>query len=117
MTDIIQRITEAIIRQEGMKPDSKNPGNLRGAPWFSKPTIENGFWVPPSREAGVAGIAHVVALRIAMGQSLTQLISSWAPSSDGNDTNAYITNVQKWCEIPSVTEPLWNFVLEPEIPS
>lgn len=110
MNDLIQRITHAIIRQEGMSVVALNPGNLRGAPWFSAPTIKDGFWVPPSREAGVAGIAHVVALRIAMGQSLTQLISAWAPSSDHNNTLAYIENVKNWANVPNVTSPLWDFI-------
>ncbi len=110
MNDLISKLTNSIIRQEGMKSDALNPGNLRGAPWFVKPTIENGFWVPPSRQAGIAGISHVVALHVAKGENLQQLISSWAPSSDGNDTSAYVENVKQWCEIPNVTEPLWNFI-------
>jgi len=110
VNDLIQRITNAIIRQEGAPIVALNPGNLRGAPWMSSPPIKNGFWVPPSREAGIAGIAHVVALRIAMGQSLTQLISAWAPPSDHNDTAAYIANVKSWCSIPDETKPLWDFL-------
>lgn len=68
MTNLIERITEAIFRQEGMPLDYHNPGNLRGAPWLTKPVIEKGFWQPASRAQGVAGAAHVIALRIAMGR-------------------------------------------------
>jgi hypothetical protein len=110
MTDLIQRITEAIFRQEGMAPDYPNPGNLRGAPWASYPVIQGGFWQPRSRAEGVAGAAHVVALRIAMGQSLTTLISAWAPASDHNNTAQYIANVKLWAQIPDETAPLWNFI-------
>jgi len=78
MTDLIQRIVEAIIRQEGMPSNWTNPGNLRAAPWLSNPVIHNGFWIPVSRSQGIAGIAHCVALRIAMGENLAQLISAWA---------------------------------------
>jgi hypothetical protein len=78
---------------------------------MSHPTVTNGFWVPPSREAGVAGVAHVVALRIAMGQSLTQLISAWAPPSDHNDTATYIANVKNWCSIADENAPLWDSIL------
>jgi|HubBroStandDraft_1064217.scaffolds.fasta_scaffold1458693_1 hypothetical protein len=53
----------------------------------------------------------VVALRIAEGQSLSQLISAWAPASDGNATGAYIANVAAWASIPDVDQPLWNFIL------
>lgn len=109
MNDIVQRIVNAIIRQEGMAADYKNPGNLRAAPWLLKPAIENGFWVPPSRIEGVVGIAHVVTLRIAMRQTLYQLISAWAPMNDGNDTLAYIKNVKEWAEIPDENQPLLNF--------
>ena len=111
MNDLITRIVNAIIRQEGNSPNSWNPGNLRGAPWYPQPIISTGgFWIPPSRNAGVAGAAHVVALRIAEGQSLAQLISAWAPESDGNATAAYIQNVKAWAEIPDETVPLWNFI-------
>ena len=109
--DLIERISNAIVRQEGEPIVALNPGNLRGAPWLTAPVIKGGFWVPPSREAGLAGIAHVVALRIAMGQSLTQLISAWAPASDHNNTAAYIANVKEWAAIPDESAPLWDFVL------
>lgn len=35
MTDLIERIAAAIIRQEGMSPGHVNPGNLRDCPWFA----------------------------------------------------------------------------------
>ena len=87
-----------------------NPGNLRSAPWLSSPHISNGFWVPANRTQGIAGAAHCVALRIAMGQSLRQLISAWAPLSDGNATSTYIKNVSQWANIPDVDEPLENLI-------
>lgn len=110
MTDLVQRITEAIFRQEGMPPDYPNPGNLRGAPWLLHPVVENGFWKPATRAEGEAGASHVVALRIAMGQNLRQLITAWAPSSDSNNTEVYIANVSKWAEIPNVDVPLWTYL-------
>ena len=113
MTDLIQRITEAIFRQEGEPAIALNPGNLRGAPWLSDPLIDSrGFWVPVNRQAGIAGAAHVVALRIAEGQSLRQLISAWAPPTDGNQTETYIDNISHWAAIPDAALPLWNFILE-----
>lgn len=117
MTDLITRITEAIFRQEGMAPDYVNPGNLRAAPWLTHPIIDNGFWVPYSRAQGVAGAAHVVALRIAMGQSLRQLITAWAPAGDHNNTEAYINDVSDWASIPNVDVPLWSYIETPHIPS
>jgi len=113
MTNLIERISNAILRQEGMGASYKNPGNLRGAPWLARPEITNGFWVPITRMQGVAGMAHVVALDIARGQSLRQLITAWAPPSE-NDTAKYVANVQEWAEIPNVDAPLWTYL---EIPT
>jgi hypothetical protein len=110
VNDLIERIVSAILRQEGMPLDYANPGNLRGAPWLSNPTITNGFWQPNSRSEGIAGAAHVVALHIAEGNSLDQLITIWAPPSDGNDTAAYIANVKEWADIPDATVALWNYI-------
>lgn len=113
MENLIERVTEAIFRQEGMGPIYKNPGNLRGAPWFTNPEITNGFWQPLSRAQGVAGAAHVVALHVAKGDSLRKLLSGWAPPVE-NDTEAYIKNVAQWAAIPNVDVPLWSLL---EIPT
>ena len=111
VNDLIVRIVNAIIRQEGMSPTYANPGNLRGAPWITNPPIAHGFWQPTSRAQGVAGLAHCVALRIAEGQTLTQLITAWAPPSDHNNTAAYIGNVRNWAAIPDENQPLWNYLV------
>lgn len=113
MNDMLQKFVNAIIRQEGMKPDYPNPGNLRAAPWLTKPTIVNNFWVPKSRAEGIAGVAHVVALRAAMGQTTRQIISAWAPPSDHNDTEKYIKNLASWCGIVDVDKPLMELMNGP----
>lgn len=111
MNDLIQRLVNAIIRQEGMRVGHPNPGNLRRAPWIQPvPVIHNDFWVPASRAIGVAGAAHVVALHIAEGNSLAQLISIWAPPSE-NNTGAYIANVKEWAGIEDEHAPLWGYIL------
>ena len=129
MTDLVQRITEAIFRQEGMPADYANPGNLRDCPWFPKTNVptdpsrlarfypdgsevqfSNGFWKPASRAQGVAGALHVVALRIAEGETLRTLISAWAPPSDGNATATYIANVQEWAAIPDADTVLYDLL-------
>ena len=110
MNDLIQRITNAIIKQEGMSLNYSNPGNLRAAPWRMNPLIANGFWQPATRAEGVAGIAHVVALHIAEGNTLTQLISRWAPEADGTDPTVYIADLMQWTGIPDATVPLWNYM-------
>lgn len=111
MNDLIQRIVNAIIRQEGMPADYANPGNLRAAPWLKNPAVFDGFWHPKRRAEGLAGMAHVVALHIAEGDSLSQLITHWAPPVE-NATDVYIANVQQWAEIPHVDVPLLNFIVE-----
>ena len=109
MNDLIQRLVNAIIRQEGMPVSYKNPGNLRAAPWLSKPTITGGFWSPDSRVEGVAGAAHVVALHVAEGNCLATLISIWAPPPK-NPTAVYIANVKAWAAIPDEHVPLWTYL-------
>ena len=111
LNDLITRLVNAIIRQEGMSPTYCNPGNLRAAPWLKNPKIVNGFWIPVSRAQGIAGAAHVVALHIAEGNSLTQLIEIWAPESDANDTPSYIADVKEWAKIPDENAPLYTFIL------
>ena len=110
MNDLITRIVKAIFAMEGMSPTYSNPGNLRGAPWRVNPLIAGGFWRPATRAEGVAGAAHVVALHIAEGNTLTQLISIWAPEADGNNTAQYILNVKAAAAIPDENVPLWNFI-------
>lgn len=110
MTDLIERLCDAIFRQEGRGPTHPNPGGLRGSPWLKNQQSRGGFWLPASRKVGVAGAAHLVALRIAEGHSLATMIRKWAPSSDGNPTEQYIKNVAQWAEIPDVNQPLWEYL-------
>lgn len=124
MNDLIQRIVNAIIRQEGMSPHFMNPGNLRGAPWLANPTISGGFWHPESRAVGVAGLAHLVALHVAQGNSLTDFIAGhpgiyagFAPSADHNNSAVYVADVKNWAAIQDESAPLWNYILPEDIVS
>lgn len=130
MNNLIERLVNAILRQEGESPASPNPGNLRAAPWLHGTeygkiiAMAGGFWVPTSRAQGVAGAAHVVALHVAQGDTLEQLIggrkadpehgvveyAGWAPEADHNKTAQYIANVALWAGIPNTKLPLWNFI-------
>jgi hypothetical protein len=116
MGDLIQRLIAAIFRQEGMPADHTNPGNLRAAPWLKGTPygviipMQGGFWLPPTRQQGVAGAAHVVSLHIAEGNTLRQLISIWAPPTDNNNTEAYIANVKNWAAIEDENVPLWTYI-------
>lgn len=121
--DLIQRIVTGIIRQEGGPPTALNPGNIRTTPWLSRSTTKGGFWLPVSRAQGIAGIAHVVALHIAEGDSLAGFLggrsgySGYAPAADKNDPDTYTKNVALWAGIPDVEEPLWNLIEETPAPS
>ena len=97
MQGLIEAIANAIATAEGffvagaLPQRDNNPGDLRAAPWLLHPVVAGGFWNAPSVGAGVAGLLHQIALDIARGQSLRQLIYSWAPPSDGNNTANYLT--------------------------
>ena len=118
MKELLYNLACAIAQQEGFfRPDSipqrlNNPGDLRAAPWLASPVIEHGYWHAPSLKAGIAGLFHQIALDVARGLSLRQLVSKWAPPSDGNDTSAYLKHVQTWCMIADsdVDKPLWNLL-------
>ena len=118
MTDLIQRICLAIIRQEGEPPTAHNPGNLRGAPWRPAPCpMQGGFWFPPTRVEGLAGLAHLVALHVAQGNTLRDFIAGhpgvyagYAPGSDNNKPDQYIQNVMAWASIPDADRPMWEFL-------
>ena len=96
MQGLIEAIANAIATAEGffvqgsLPERNNNPGDLRAAPWLLHPVVGGGFWQASSVGAGVAGLLHQIALDIARGQSLRQLIYSWAPPSDGNNTANYL---------------------------
>lgn len=109
---LLDSVCSAIFREEGRPAGFANPGDLRAAPWLSDPVIVAGFWLPGSREEGLSGAYHVVALHIAEGNTLRQLISDWAPPSQ-NNTDQYLQNVQQWTGIEDPDIPLWGTVQEP----
>lgn len=104
MTGLIDKICSAIATQEG-RFYTNNPGDLRSAPWITSPKIVGGFWQPDTRAQGIAGMYHQVALDIARGSTLSQLISKWAPPLE-NDTVRYLANVKKWTGIVDENQPL-----------
>lgn len=118
VTDLLQRIVNAVLRQEGEPPTAHNPGNLVAAPWLSGPVPMLGrFWYPATRNEGIAGLAHLVALHVAEGNTLRDFISGhpgvyagFAPGADGNNDAAYIANVCAWAAIPDPDVPLWQYI-------
>jgi hypothetical protein len=114
--NFIFNLASAIATQEGYfvkgsRPDrNNNPGDLRRAPWLPHAVIVDNFWVPSSREAGIAGLYHQICLAIARGETLRQLINIWAPPSDNNPTDTYLANVARWVGIKNVDTPLWDYL-------
>ena len=95
-----------------------NPGDLRGAPWLPKPNLVNGFIQFDSVAQGVAGLVHQLALDIARGQSIQQLIYGYAPPSDGNNSENYLLETCRRMGIDpgkDLDTPLQNFLTPLEI--
>lgn len=78
---------------------NNNPGNLRETArkiYPDLPRDAGGFIVFPSAEAGWQALRRDLAIKAGRGWSLSQIISAWAPETDGNDTAGYIRNVANW---------------------
>ena len=111
---ILFKLASAIATAEGFfaagtPPErNNNPGDLRAAPWIDHPVIEKGFWVASSRAAGIAGLYHQIALDVARGVSLRQLVYKWAPPTDGNNTENYLKETGRRTGITNFDVPLWN---------
>jgi len=122
MMNLIYIIASAIATQEGfyslnsVASRNHNPGNLRDAPWLgnTRPKDKNGFVTFASESEGVAGMYHQIALDIARGDTLRQLISKWAPPSE-NDTGNYLEETIRRTSLqPDV--PLKNYLEIDRIP-
>ena len=115
MQGLIEAIANAIATAEGFFVNGalpqrlNNPGDLRAAPWLQHPVVAGGFWNSPSIGAGVAGLLHQIALDIARGQSLQQLIYAWAPPSDGNNTANYLKETVRRLAAQ-------GFTIDPQVP-
>lgn len=99
----------AIAAQEGWfvagsrAQQNCNPGNLRSLPYphDDKPVMKMaGYLYCAKPEIGAAQCLCLVAICIAEGESLVQLINRWAPVSDGNNPGVYIANVARWIGLP-----------------
>lgn len=113
----IEAIRAAMMRQEGKPVWKNNPGNLRGAPWITNPSIIDNFWVPTSLQEGIAGLDHLIALHRAQGNSIRDFIAGhpgvyagFAPGADGNNDSVYISDVMKWTGISDANAPLWDYI-------
>ncbi len=118
MIDLLFKIASAIAGEEGyfssdpnVRPRrDHNPGDLRAAPWLIHPQKDGGFWKAASDAEGIAGLYHQLALDIARGMTLRQLVNSWAPTSDGNNSARYLADVMRRTGIADADTPLWNLL-------
>lgn len=86
-----------------------NPGDLISTPtWHGK--VDGRFRVYPTLADGLAAAYSLVIAHVVAGNSLRQLISIWAPASDGNNTNQYIKETAERCGIDNIDEPLKNYL-------
>jgi hypothetical protein len=125
MKDLIGRLASAIAVQEGafcQDPNAppirdNNPGDLTGAPWLLNPKKDGRFWHADSLAQGIAGEMHQIALDVARGWSLRQLITSWSPPSE-NQTGLLISEAARRIGLTDaqIDQPLWDFLEIEHIP-
>lgn len=111
MKDLLGRLASAIATSEGyfvlgsLPRRNNNPGDLRAAPWLENPRIINHFVQFQSPAQGISGLYHQIALDVARGVSLRQLIFKWAPPSE-NNTDNYLKETARRVGISDVEQPL-----------
>ena len=116
MNDLLYRLASAIASAEGffvagsLPQRDNNPGDLRAAPWLKNSILQSGFWQANTKQEGIAGLYHQLALDIARGYSLRQLIYAWAPPTDGNKTQNYLQETARRTGITDTESPLWNLL-------
>ena len=77
---------------------NKNPGNIRFSPninWLGQIGESHGFAVFDTPENGIRALARILLNYQAHDNcnTVTKIITRWAPPSDDNPTNDYIANV------------------------
>jgi hypothetical protein len=89
-----------------------NPGDLRLAPWVQHPIVQGGFWRPTSLAEGIAGLYHQLALDISRGWTLRQVVYTYAPPADHNDSANYLAETARRMGMTpaEVDVPLWTFM-------
>jgi hypothetical protein len=103
--DLLYRLASGIATIEGffvagsLPARNNNPGDLRAAPWLAHQTVKD-FWQAPSLAMGIAGLYHQIALDVARGYTLRQMVTTWAPPSDGNNTERYVSDLSALTGIP-----------------
>lgn len=102
--NLIEKLASSIATAEGffihnsVPSRDNNPGDERAAPWLDGSASHagaDGFVHFAQVGLGIAGLYHQIALNIARGYSLRKLIFTWAPPSDGNNSENYLTETAR----------------------
>jgi hypothetical protein len=112
---VIEKLASAIASREGfwaagdpLPRRINNPGDLVQAPWLPARARASGKVHFESLPEGIAGLYHQIALDIARGKTLRQLINKWAPPPQ-NDPTTYLAEVVKLTGLdPDVK--LWEYL-------
>ena len=85
---------------------NNNPGNIRVSDWTKKQPgftgEDGGFATFETPAAGAAAMTALLGNYMAGGKNtIGAIISKWAPASDGNNVNAYVSAVSKMTGIPA----------------
>jgi AraC-like DNA-binding protein len=86
------------MAQTSLNIRNNNPGNIRdgATPWNGKIGAQSGFVTFDSPEMGVRAFAKNLYTYQNRGlNSIQDVVSTWAPPEDNNNTSAYIRNVSQ----------------------
>jgi len=95
----LSRKTNLPSRSRGVR--NKNPGNIKIVPgkrWAGQVGTDGQFAVFRSHEYGLRAIGKNIRDQEDMygRDTIREIITSWAPKEDRNDTNAYIAHVSRY---------------------
>jgi hypothetical protein len=109
----LELFASAIATKEGwfapipnLPRTNNNPGDLRASP-LTRPKDKYNFVVFTNPREGTAALYHDLLLKAMRGMSVAQIITAWAPPSDGNNTAQYIKEVCAWTGLKP-TDLLWD---------
>lgn len=94
---------EGFGRPGAIPTTHNNPGDLRHSPHSSHPGDPNAIGQIDTVADGWADLERQLRLNADRGMTLRECIESWAPPSDGNDTQEYLQMVCDGLALPPET--------------
>jgi hypothetical protein len=94
----VQTISATIQRVEGYYPGTlaytnNNPGNLRYVGQLGATAGAGGFARFPSYDAGMEALGNQLQIYAGRGMTIQEMMSIYAPASDGNDPGSYARRI------------------------